>query len=65
MVNVNHNGSPPSLSFQKTASGQPKITDLIDCSGSGDVETSTIVDAKADGVIEGKTGRKLKVSVYR
>ena len=65
MVNVNHNGSPPPLSFQKTVGGQPKITDLIDCSGSGDVETSTIVDAKADGVIEGKTGRKLKVSVYR
>ena len=36
--------------------------DLIDCSGSGDVETSTVVDLGEDGFIEGKTGRKLKVS---
>lgn len=65
MVNVNHDSSPRSISLQKTVNGQPKITDLIDCSGSGDVDTSTIVDAREDGVIEGKTGRKLKVSLYR
>ena len=35
---------------------------MIDCSGSGDVDTSTVVDVGEDGVIEGKTGRKLKVS---
>lgn len=35
---------------------------MIDCSGSGDVDTSTVVDVVKDGVIEGKTGRKLKVS---
>ena len=38
--------------------------DLIDCSGSGDVETSTVVDVGEDGFIEGKTGRKLKVNEY-
>ena len=38
--------------------------DLIDCSGSGDVETSTVVDVGEDGFIDGKTGRKLKVNEY-
>lgn len=51
------------LKFQATPSGKRKIVDLIDCSGSGDVDTSTVVTVNEDdGCIIGKTGRKLRVS---
>ena len=44
-----------------SSTGEPKILDLIDVTGSGDVDTSSVVEAK-DGVITGLTGRKLTVS---
>jgi tripeptidyl-peptidase-2 len=37
------------------------VIDLVDCTGSGDVDTSTVVEAK-DGVLQGLTGRKLQIS---
>ena len=51
--------------LQTTPDGRRKIVDLVDCTGSGDVDTSTV--CKTDGVtgreIEGLTGRKLQVCV--
>lgn len=43
-----------------TSDGKTKIIERFDCSGSGDVDTSKVVQAP-DGYINGITGRKLKV----
>lgn len=48
------------ITHQETPDGRRKIVDLIDASGSGDVDTSTVCEA-TDGYLNGLTGRKLKV----
>jgi hypothetical protein len=48
--------------LQETSEGKPKVIARFDCSGAGDVDTSTVVKAK-DGEIQGLSGRRLKVSV--
>ena len=47
-----------------TSDGNRKIFDLIDCTGSGDVDTSVLRTA-SDGVLIGLTGRKLQVSLKK
>ena len=46
--------------LQKTPDGRPKIVDVVDATGSGDVVTSTVLQAQ-DGKLVGLTGRTLTV----
>lgn len=51
---------PAAPGLQVTSDGKPKIIDVIDGSGSGDVRTSTVKKAE-EGKLEGLTGRELTI----
>ncbi|KAH0553976.1 tripeptidyl-peptidase 2 isoform X2 [Cotesia glomerata] len=51
---------PGAPGLQVTSDGKPKILARFDCSGDGDVDTSTVVQSE-EGFITGITGRKLKI----
>ena len=57
---------PGAAGLLVTSDGKPKIVDIVDCSGSGDIPTTTVVKAteNEDGipVVTGLTGRKLHLS---
>nr|CAB3450616.1 unnamed protein product [Digitaria exilis] len=53
---------PAAAGLQTTSDGKPKILDVIDCTGSGDVDTSKVVKADADGAIVGASGARLVVN---
>lgn len=53
---------PAASGLQVTSDGKPKILDVIDCTGSGDVDTSKVVKADADGCIRGASGASLVVN---
>eukprot|EP00899_Mesostigma_viride_P019360 jgi/Mesvir1/27425/Mv25036-RA.1 len=53
---------PGAAGLQVTPDGQPKVVDIVDCTGSGDVDMKTIVKADESGYIVGATGRKLRVN---
>jgi len=53
---------PGAFGLQTTPNGQPKIIDVVDCTGSGDVNTSKVVTADENGCIESLLGNKLKLN---
>lgn len=48
--------------FQVTSTGLPKIIDILDTSGAGDIDTSAVAEIDSEGFVQGLTGRKLKVN---
>lgn len=53
---------PGASGLQLTTQGEKKIIDIVDCTGSGDVDMTTIRDLDEDGCVEGIYGNKMKVS---
>ncbi|KAF2544341.1 hypothetical protein F2Q68_00029588 [Brassica cretica] len=53
---------PSAAGLHVTSDGKPKVLDVIDCTGSGDIDTSTVVKANEDGLIRGASGVLLAVN---
>ncbi|KAK7380315.1 hypothetical protein VNO78_32823 [Psophocarpus tetragonolobus] len=53
---------PAADGLQVTSDGKPKVLDVIDCTGSGDIDTSKVVKADADGHICGASGASLAIN---
>lgn len=53
---------PGAAGLQITPDGRKKIIDVVDCTGSGDVDTSTVVTADESGYIQGILGNPLRVN---
>ncbi|CAK1602567.1 unnamed protein product [Parnassius mnemosyne] len=52
---------PAAAGLTVTSTGETKVIERFDCSGCGDVDTSTVTRKVVDGYITGITGRKLKI----
>ncbi|KAH1151955.1 hypothetical protein GYH30_045439 [Glycine max] len=53
---------PAADGLQITSDGKPKVLDVIDCTGSGDIDTSKVVKADSDGRICGASGASLVIN---
>ncbi|KAF5731190.1 Tripeptidyl peptidase ii [Tripterygium wilfordii] len=63
VIAIFDSGVDPSVDgLQVTSDGKPKILDVLDCTGSGDIDTSKVVKIDADGCIRGASGASLTVN---
>ncbi|KAF0915843.1 hypothetical protein E2562_039168 [Oryza meyeriana var. granulata] len=63
LIAIFDSGVDPAVAgLQTTSDGKPKILDVIDCTGSGDVDTSKVVKADDDGSIVGASGTRLIIN---
>ena len=53
---------PLAEGLRTTPSGKPKIVNVLDASGAGDIDTSKIVKSDDNGIITGVSGRKFDVT---
>lgn len=53
---------PGAIGLTTTTDGKPKVIDIIDCSGSGDVLMSAPVKCSPDGYVSTSGGRQLKIN---
>ncbi|XP_019427274.1 PREDICTED: tripeptidyl-peptidase 2-like isoform X2 [Lupinus angustifolius] len=53
---------PAAAGLQVTSDGKPKILDILDCTGSGDIDTSKVVKADAEDCISGASGASLVIN---
>ncbi|KAJ0397766.1 hypothetical protein ATCC90586_005154 [Pythium insidiosum] len=53
---------PGAIGLQTTPDGRPKVIDIIDATGSGDVDTSLVLEATSEGTLALPDGRSLKLN---
>ncbi len=55
---------PGAIGMQRTPDGRPKVLDLVDATGAGDVDTSTRATTISPACIKGLSGRALHVGAW-
>ncbi|KAG4919119.1 hypothetical protein JHK85_057400 [Glycine max] len=53
---------PAAAGLQVSSDGKPKIIDILGCTGSGNIDTSKVVKANADGCTSGASGASLVIN---
>jgi len=55
---------PGAIGLQRTSDGRPKVIDLVDATGAGDVDTSKVVTTIQPASVQGLSGRTLKLGAW-
>ena len=53
---------PGAIGLQETSDGKPKVIDIIDCTGSGDIKMGIEQELKDDGTLTSSLGYHLKIN---